>query len=371
MLAMSKGALTAAQAETYYKEKYSQDDYYSEKQQVVGQWFGHGAEELGLSGEVASEHFRAVLRGMHPASGEVLVRKANGYHDRRAGWDATFNAPKSVSIQSLAGGDEGLIEAHRNAVSRALGKLEHYALSRRRGGSEWVVTGNVVAARFDHVAARPASSVEDGYGPDPHLHTHVVIANMTRRPDGEWRGLDPVEIYRTQNMATAIYRSELAREVQQLGYEIRVAGHDGRWELDGYTREQVMAFSRRVRTSKGRLRVKAWPAPRRRRTSRIARGSPRIIATKGVSGRNGGHARRSTGLMSSTTSHNRANATPSNFDIRKRRKRPFARVSTKTASAKRSLIAVHSKQRLYSTRWGRRIFIGYALRVSDSGKTAG
>ena len=91
----------------------------------------------------------------------------------------------------------------------------------------------------------PPASVEDGYGPDPHLHTHVVIANMTRRPDGEWRGLDPIEIYRAQAFATAVYRSELAREVQQLGYEIRVAGHDGRWELASYTREQVMAFSRR------------------------------------------------------------------------------------------------------------------------------
>jgi hypothetical protein len=68
---------------------------------------------------------------------------------------------------------------------------------------------------------------------------------MTRRPDGEWRGLDPIEIYRAQAFATAVYRSELARQVQQLGYEIRVAGHDGRWELAGYTREQVMAFSRR------------------------------------------------------------------------------------------------------------------------------
>lgn len=68
---------------------------------------------------------------------------------------------------------------------------------------------------------------------------------MTRRPHGEWRGLDPIEIYRAQAFATAVYRSELAREVQQLGYEIRVAGHDGRWELDGYTREQAMAFSRR------------------------------------------------------------------------------------------------------------------------------
>jgi conjugative relaxase-like TrwC/TraI family protein len=245
MLVMSKGALTAAQAETYYEEKYSQDDYYTEKQRVVGQWFGRGAEELGLSSEIASEDFRSVLRGLRPASGEVLVHKANGYDDRRAGWDATFNAPKSVSIQGLAGDDHRLIEAHRKAVSRALVELEQYALSRRRGGSEWVVTGNVVAARFDHIAARPASGVHDGYGPDPHLHTHVVIANMTRRPDGQWRGLDPIEIYRAQSFATAVYRSELAREVQQLGYEIRIAGRDGRWELDGYTREQVMAFSRR------------------------------------------------------------------------------------------------------------------------------
>ncbi len=247
MLVMSKGALTAAKAETYYEEKYSQDDYYTEKQRVVGQWSGRGAEELGLSGEVATEDFRAVLRGLRPASGEVLVHKANGYDDRRAGWDATFNAPKSVSIQGLVGDDHRLIEAHRKAVSRALEELEQYALSRRRGGSEWVVTGNIVAARFDHIAARPASGVKDGYGPDPHLHTHVVIANMTRRPDGQWRGLDPIEIYRAQSFATAVYRSELAREVQQLGYEITIAGRDGRWELDGYTREQVMAFSRRRR----------------------------------------------------------------------------------------------------------------------------
>ena len=245
MLVMSKGALTAAQAETYYEEKYSHDDYYTEKQRVVGQWFGRGAGELGLSGEVATDDFRAVLRGLQPASGKMLVHKANGYDDRRAGWDATFNAPKSVSIQGLVGDDHRLIEAHRKAVSRALGELEYYALSRRRGGSEWVATGNIVAARFDHIAARPASGVQDGYGPDPHLHTHVVIANMTRRPDRQWRGLDPVEIYRAQSFSTAVYRSELAREVQQLGYEIRIAGRDGRWEFDGYSREQVMAFSRR------------------------------------------------------------------------------------------------------------------------------
>ena len=247
MLVMSRGALSASQAETYYEEKYSQDDYYTEEHRVAGQWFGQGAAALGLSGEVAPEEFRAILRGQRPGSAEVLVRNANGRTERRAGWDATFNAPKSVSIQALAGGDGELVETHRRAVSRALMELEHYALSRQKGGSEWVLTQNIVAARFDHIAARPAKGADDGYGPDPHLHTHVVIANVTRRPDGAWRGLDPVEIYRSQNFASAVYRSELAREVCQLGYGIMVTGADGRWELEGYSREQVMAFSRRRR----------------------------------------------------------------------------------------------------------------------------
>jgi conjugative relaxase-like TrwC/TraI family protein len=245
MLVMSRGALSAAQAETYYEEKYVHDDYYSEEQRVVGEWFGRAAAALGLSGEVASEDFRAVLRGQRPSNGEALVHIANGRTERRAGWDATFNAPKSVSIQALVGGDAELAEAHRRAVSRALAELERFALSRRNGGSEWVSTSNIVAARFDHVAARPSQGINDGYGPDPHLHTHVVIANMTLRPDGAWRGLDPVEIYRSQSFATAVYRSELAREAQSLGFAIEVTGADGRWELQGYTREQVMAFSRR------------------------------------------------------------------------------------------------------------------------------
>ena len=245
MLVMSKGALSARQAETYYQEKYSQDDYYTEEWRVVGQWFGRGAAVLGLADQVSSDDFRAVLQGQNPANRQVLVPNAKGSDGRRAGWDATFNAPKSVSIQALVGGDARLADAHRAAVARALGELEGYALSRRHGGSEWVITGNIVAARFDHIAARPSKSVDDGYGPDPHLHTHVVIANMTIRPDGAWRGLDPVEIYRSQSFATAVYRSELAREVQRLGYRIEVTGADGRLELAGYTREQVMAFSRR------------------------------------------------------------------------------------------------------------------------------
>src|SRR5260370_25442060 len=194
MLVMSKGAISAVQAETYYEEKYVQDDYYSEEQRVVGEWFGRGAEVLGLSREVASEDFRAVLRGQRPSNEEVLVHIANGRTERRAGWDATFNAPKSVSIEALVGGDAELAKAHQRAVSRALAELEHYALSRRNGGSEWVSTSNIVAARFDHIAAQPSQEIADGYGPDPHLHTHLLIPNITPRPHPPCRSLAPLEI---------------------------------------------------------------------------------------------------------------------------------------------------------------------------------
>jgi hypothetical protein len=69
---MSKGALSVGHAETYYQEKYSKDDYYTESQRVTGEWYGIGAETLGLSGTVSKEDFRAVLRGTRP----VLARSS-------------------------------------------------------------------------------------------------------------------------------------------------------------------------------------------------------------------------------------------------------------------------------------------------------
>jgi conjugative relaxase-like TrwC/TraI family protein len=98
---------------------------------------------------VSHEDFRAVLHGLNPATGEVLVPSAKGNGERRAGWDATFNAPKSVSIQALVGNDARLAQAHRAAVGRALIELEGYALSRQQRGHEWAITGT---------SSRPAST---------------------------------------------------------------------------------------------------------------------------------------------------------------------------------------------------------------------
>ncbi len=48
----------------------------------------------------------------------------------RAGWDATFSTPKSVSLTALVGGDERVREAHRESVRPAIGEIEHYTQAR-------------------------------------------------------------------------------------------------------------------------------------------------------------------------------------------------------------------------------------------------
>jgi conjugative relaxase-like TrwC/TraI family protein len=253
MMVLSPQALEVGQAETYFEEHYSHDDYYSEGRKIAGRWFGRGAEALGLSGEVSREDFSALLKGVNPKDGAVLVPAAAHNQKHRAGWDGVFSAPKSVSVQALVGSDHRLVDAHRGAVEKALVEVEKYALSRQRAGQESVVTANVVAARFDHIAARPSENAPEGQAPDPQLHTHVVFLNLTRRPDGQWRALDPQEIYRSQIYATAVYRAELARAVERLGYRIRVTAPNGAWELEGYSREQVMAFSLRRQDIQGRM----------------------------------------------------------------------------------------------------------------------
>ncbi len=69
-----------------------------------------------------------------------------------------------------------------------------------------------------------------------------------------------------------------------------------------------------ARTSKRRWSMKGWPEPRRRKTLRIGRGSPSILAMKKVSRRNGAHARCSMESKSSVSCRNCANAALSRFE---------------------------------------------------------
>jgi len=260
LLTISK-PLSAGQAQAYHREEFAnaRDNYYSEGDRVHGQWHGKLAEQWGLKGEVNEEHFARLADGRHPLMGAQLVqhRAAMEYvnergeeiktMEHRAGWDATFSAPKSVSLTALVGGDERVRAAHRESVNAALDELERYVQARIGGNHPAETTGKWIAAKFEHDSSRPV----DGYAA-PQLHTHVVFFNMTERENGEMRALQPRELYRSQQYATAIYRSELALRLSELGYEIDQSAH-GAPEIRGYSQEYLDASSPRRQQIKEHL----------------------------------------------------------------------------------------------------------------------
>src|SRR5213080_677461 len=255
MMTMSK-ALSAGQAKDYYRQEFisAKENYYSESGEVRGQWYGRLAEEWGLKGEVGSEQYERLVAGQDPHTGEQLVRtvksreEVNKYgeeittSEHRAGWDATFSAPKSVSLAALVGNDERIRVAHREAVNEALKVIEEFTQARMGGNKPAVTTGKMVAAQFEHTAARPDH--ETGYAA-PQLHTHVVIFNVTKTDDGRTKPLQPLELYRSQQYATTLYRVNLAERLQKLGYEIEVDSRTGAPEIKGFSKEYLQDSSPR------------------------------------------------------------------------------------------------------------------------------
>jgi conjugative relaxase-like TrwC/TraI family protein len=260
MLTISK-PLSAVQAQTYHREEFgnAKDNYYSEGERVRGEWHGKLAEEWGLRGDVQELHFQRLSEGQDPLTAEKLVRHqtiCEYTNDRgeivktmehRAGWDATFSAPKSVSLTALVGGDKRVREAHCESVRVALDEMERYVQARIGGNHPSETTGKWIAVKFEHDSARPV----DGYAA-PQLHTHVVIFNLTETHDGATRALQPQELYRTQQYATSVYRSELAHRLRGIGYEIE-RGKSGQPEIKGYGQEYLEASSPRRQQIKEHL----------------------------------------------------------------------------------------------------------------------
>jgi conjugative relaxase-like TrwC/TraI family protein len=252
MLTISK-PLSAGQAQTYHQKEFTakEQNYWSQRGAIAGEWQGRLAAQYGLAGAVSAEDFGKLSRGQHPETGGQLVRQRASYEyqdvdgktvktmEHRAGWDATFSAPKSVSLTALVGGDDRVREAHRESAGMALEQLEYYTQARIGGNYPPETTGKFIAAKFEHDTARPV----DGYVA-PQLHTHAVIFNLTERENGQARAVQPQSLFASQQFATAIYQSELMYRLKELGYEITV-GRSGAPEIKGYTQEYLDASSPR------------------------------------------------------------------------------------------------------------------------------
>lgn len=253
--------------EAYYEQQVARglDDYYAGRGESPGFWAGSGSAALGLVGVVGDGDLGTLLRGVDPASDERLrapVRErtitvraldidTGEWRDEPkqlkpvSGYDLVFSCPKSVSLVHALTDDEHVRreigEAHETSWRAALDYLEREACVVRRGKGGLVreYGAGFVSAAFRHRTSRAQ---------DPHLHTHVIVANMTRTEDGEWRAIDGAALLKTYRLAAGyLYEAQLRHELTcRLGLEW-AEPVKGMGELAGVPEEAIRTFSTRRR----------------------------------------------------------------------------------------------------------------------------
>ncbi len=239
-----------ANAKSYFKEHLCAGDYYTESEQVRGEWIGMGAAMLGLSGIVKEDQFLALCENRHPATGKRLTlrqkttRRERGSDtevaNRRVFYDFTLSPPKSVSVAALVGGDERIVTAHAEAVRAAAAEFDQFATAQVHEGRKlWMrPTRNITAALFQHETSRAL---------DPHLHTHCIVFNATHDPEeGRWKALQNYRLLTAQKYVENVYYHTLAQALRGFGYTV-VNSARGDFELAEIPAEVRELFSKRHR----------------------------------------------------------------------------------------------------------------------------
>ncbi len=246
-----KAQCSLADAKNYFEEHLCVGDYYREGQRISGQWFGKGAEDLGLAGVTQAQDFWRLCDNLHPKTGERLTQRLKTTRreagddgqprevaNRRVFYDFTLSPPKSVSIVALAGNESRIVAAHDAAVMAALKQVEMFAASRvrKKGQSSYRTTGNLVGAVFQHDTSRAL---------DPHLHSHCILFNATRDPvENCWKALEPYEMLVAKKFVENVYYHELVKALHQFGYQVRNKSR-GDFEIEGVSQELIERFSKR------------------------------------------------------------------------------------------------------------------------------
>ncbi len=231
--------LKGVDAGAYYVE--SLPSYYLDADEPPGRWHGRGADMLALRGQVRDEDFLDIMAGVYPGSRGLLLGRAYGESSVR-GFDITANAPKSVSVMFAVG--DGFVRhealaSHDAAVAATVRWIEAHAHTRFRINGEVAVVDaeGIVAATFRQHTSRAL---------DPHLHTHVLVANRVRSPDGRWLALDARTLKLDQRTLSAIYHATLRTELTaRLGVHWEPVVN-GIAEIDGVDKSVLEEFSSRT-----------------------------------------------------------------------------------------------------------------------------
>jgi conjugative relaxase-like TrwC/TraI family protein len=222
------------------KSYYSSADYYTEGQELTGQWRGKAAAMLGLEGDIQKADWDAMCDQVKPDDGEPLFQRRK--ENRIIGYDFNFHVPKSVSALYALSNDDRILEAFRDSVGSTMQDIESEMQTRVRkdGRNEDRYTGNMVWGEFVHLTSRPVDGV-----PDPHLHAHCFVHNVTWDAEeqawkaGKFRGLK-----RDAPYYEAMFHARFSRKLAELGLPIERTKKG--WEIEGVPRTVNDKFSRRT-----------------------------------------------------------------------------------------------------------------------------
>lgn len=243
------------------------DDYYLGVGEAPGPWVGRGAEILGLAGEVVDTGgFEAILAGRDPASGTQLVE----HPVQVLGYDATFCAPKSVSVLYGLGSPAVAAQvraAHDAAVAAALAAYEDVACRARRGhaGATVAEADGFVGAAFHHRTSRSG---------DPHLHTHVVLAYPVPY-GGRWTALDGRRCFPWAKPVGHLYEAQLRTELtRRLGVQWGPV-RNGIADIAAVPTPALRAFSKRRAEIEEHLEAVGRSSPRAAQLAAYATRQPK------------------------------------------------------------------------------------------------
>lgn len=214
-------------------------------------WQGKLCDSLSLAGQDV-QAFRWIAKGKTP-HGEKLTQRdkdnAIRFHD------LTFSEPKSVSLLEQIYGDDRIAWARRESVKEVMENyVEPLAHTRETVGGKQrqVKTGKLAWIGFEHKLGRPVKG-----WPDPNGHIHVCVASVSEH-NGKRTALEPEPIVKRLPLIEAAWNTIYARNLKQLGYEIRPTATA--FEIKHVPDQTIRKFSQRsevVEAEALRRRVKS------------------------------------------------------------------------------------------------------------------
>jgi len=232
--------IASRNAKEYFAQSLKREDYYSEGQEVRGDWNGVAAEKLGLAGAVTQKTFDSLCDNKIPGTDERLTQRNKS--NRTVGYDFNFHCPKSVSVAYEFTRDECILDAFKLSVSKTMREIESEIKTRVRknGADENRTTGNMAWAEFVHFTARPVNGI-----PDPHLHAHCYAFNTTWDDvEKKWKAGQFRDLKADAPYFEAGFHARFAGRLAELGYRIERTAKG--WELAGVPQRVLDEFSKRT-----------------------------------------------------------------------------------------------------------------------------